>query len=1453
MAKKLTEEDLVLNVIVNGSQSKREMGELSRFIKDTSKEVDSLKNKQKALEDQGKQNTKGYKQLTEEIRKKSESVQQARDKMVRLVESLKVANLTSSELKATAAALRKAMDNSVPGSEKWNTYKMKLEEVDKRIREVRASTEESNSVFERLATGAKKYWAIAAAGIASITAFAMKAKGAAEEFADLDDTMSTVMKTTGQAKDEVEAMSEELSKIKTRTTQDELLGLARIAGKLGVSKNEVEGFARAADQIVVALNEDLGGDVEETVNKVGKLVDIFKLKGQFGLEEALIRTGSAINDLGAAGTANEGYLVEFANRVAGTAPSYNISMQNVLGLAATLDSLGQSSEVAATTFANVIPDMFRNTGIYAKVAGVDLKSFTELLNTDVNEAFIRVLDGIKGNNAGMSDMVKRLDDLGVDGARSVSVLGALANNTQALREQQDISNKSFADGTSIANEYNTMNASAKAKLEMSRKELQKYTVAMGKEFYPILEASNTVLILFVRLLTTMISFLVSNRKAITVLVATIITYNVVVAISNALSKEGIVLRTSEIALAKLKVFWDNAMTAGMHLLSAAYALSRGQIAAAKAEMIAFNAVTKMNPLGLLLAAIIAVGTALVLYSQRLSNAEKIQRSINSIKLEANKSVQEEKTRIEALMTVINNEHTARAKKLVAIKNLRDIMPDLLRGYKDEEVLAGKASNAVRGYIEAKLSQARADKAIARMSEIDSRQSELTSKSHAGWDSLSGWEQTKFKFRTGASGDFARKRFYDEIIKEKEELNEERQKIYKAFESDLTTQTKTTITPTQTDSGKYESEKDRKAREAAAKKAAAEQKKRIAEQLKQENIAYEARLKAAGLFNRSRAGMTTDELEKLALLEKEHFSNIEQINKTGNSVALNQNSQALAEMERRQLAEQKYRNGLINPMNELVEQENQANEQRLKNAGVFGLSKAELEQKLIDATTAGNAKEIELLHSKINAIESIEGIHQAKLNTIDAKAIKDRIDKRQSEFQTGLAEMKSQHNLELAEISTLALAKSSLRESLSPVELEQVRTLAQAKRLLQRKNQEEETAFAKKHMEELLQVLKNTAASGKMDGINLSDTVLSKEEKEELEKRILEVKAALAELKNPQGGANEDDARRKSLDKVDILGFSASDWDDLFSNLESGKLSIDNVAQAAQGLINAWSMYNQFVAAGEKKQLQEFTTNTNKKKQALKKQLDSGQISQEEYASQVEKLDAELDNKKAQFERNQAKREKNVAMMNAVVNTAAAVAKALPNIPLSIAVGAMGAAQIALIAAQPLPEVPGLETGGSFGVTRSQDKKKFNAKYSPGTRGYIDSPTVLVGENGREFVVNADGVNNPTIAPILSILDTAQRSGSISTLNLEKILVDTYPAQRISMPNRKSGGAFGYDPDPISSSDGLTSEEYQVLLKVLEKLDNRLDSPLRAEVVLLGKKGLIQKTKELNELIDQNTL
>lgn len=108
-------------------------------------------------------------------------------------------------------------------------------------------------------------------------------------------------------------------------------------------------------------------------------------------------------------------------------------------------------------------------------------------------------------------------------------------------------------------------------------------------------------------------------------------------------------------------------------------------------------------------------------------------------------------------------------------------------------------------------------------------------------------------------------------------------------------------------------------------------------------------------------------------------------------------------------------------------------------------------------------------------------------------------------------------------------------------------------------------------------------------------------------------------------------------------------------------------------------------------------------------------------------------------------------------------------------------------------VAGKEEGGYINVTRSQDGKKFNAVYDPERRGFVDRPTVIVGESGREWVLSNGGIKNPTIAPVIGLIDEAQRNGTVESLDLNRAL----RSQRLA--GYASGGSINNRPVSIPSS------------------------------------------------------
>lgn len=145
---------------------------------------------------------------------------------------------------------------------------------------------------------------------------------------------------------------------------------------------------------------------------------------------------------------------------------------------------------------------------------------------------------------------------------------------------------------------------------------------------------------------------------------------------------------------------------------------------------------------------------------------------------------------------------------------------------------------------------------------------------------------------------------------------------------------------------------------------------------------------------------------------------------------------------------------------------------------------------------------------------------------------------------------------------------------------------------------------------------------------------------------------------------------------------------------------------------------------------------------------------------------------------------------------------------------------------------GRQEGGKIDVRRAQDGKLFpNSDYDPDARGFIDHPTVIVGEGpsgqSKEWVASNAAVENPTVAPILDILDKSQQAGNIRTLDLNQAI-------RARMAGYASGGSISSTsstPDPVPTGNSGAALPPELMEKLARSIIHLDEYGVPASVVL----------------------
>ena len=550
--------------------------------------LDEVKNRLKSLEQAWvKAASTGDKEMRDKIQKR---INETKREMRQLESGTKAVERVMAQLnKATPVDLNRALKHLQAelktierGTPAWDAHIQKIRQVKAEIDKVNAEMKESESFLVRMRNGIQNWGAMAAGAVAGLTGVVVAGKKAVSMYAEMQQEEANVRKYTGMTAEEVDHLNEAFKKMDTRTSREELNKLAQEAGRLGMqSEEDVLGFVRAADKINVAL-DDLGDGATLTLSK---LTDIFGDKQRLGVEQSLLSVGSVINELSQNSTAAAPYLAEFAQRLAGVGAQAHMTIPEIMGFGAVLDSQGQKLEMSATALSKVIMNLFKDPAKIAKATGLAVEEFAETCKRSTNEGLLMLLDRLH-ELGGIDSLAPVFADMGENGARASAVLAALAGNVDMVRQQQEAANVAFSEAVSIDKEFEVQNTTVQAGLEKARKGFTEMAVTLGKELMPIVSKVISSTSMTMRVMLKVIQFVKEYRTEIIGLAVAVATYYTIMKAQDA---------------------W-NAFTGGI----------KKAIAGVKE----FNAALKANPYAAVAALVIALGTALYGFIKRQREAAK---------------------------------------------------------------------------------------------------------------------------------------------------------------------------------------------------------------------------------------------------------------------------------------------------------------------------------------------------------------------------------------------------------------------------------------------------------------------------------------------------------------------------------------------------------------------------------------------------------------------------------------------------------------------------------------------------------------------------------------------------------------------------------------------------------------------------------------------------------------
>lgn len=547
------------------------------------------------------------------------------------------------------------------------TGKLKqLNEELRKVQDMQKPAPEQKNIFSRLIGGLNKNWGAITQIMGAVTGLSATIRSSVQDFADMEEQMADVRKYTGQTVEQVKDLNETFKKMDTRTSREQLNQLAGAAGRLGIQSTEqIEQFVKAADMIGVALGDDLG---EGAVDKIGKLAMAFGEDERMGLQKAMLSTGSAINELAQNSSAQAGYLVDFTARVAGFGKQLGLTQAQIMGFGTVMDENLLRDEMAATAFGNMLTKMQTDTEKFARIAGMSVKEFTDLLSRDANAAILALADSLK--RADPQNMMKMLDDMGLDGSRAVGVLATMADKIEDVRRHQQRATEAYEQATSVVGEFSVMNDTVQARIDKCKKRFKEMTIELGEKLLPVVRYTISGAGLLAKSLDVLISWFDKYKIAIITTTATI------AALVAWKQKDVIVTKLMTLANEKL---WESLVKLGKFL--------------------------KKNWMGATITAVVALTTALWEMKRRSDGLTDSERNLQKIRDDAKKSIVEEEQKIRLLIAAAKDEKLSMDDRRKAVEQLNSIIPgynaqlDETTGkYKDnKKALDDYLSSLVRKY------------------------------------------------------------------------------------------------------------------------------------------------------------------------------------------------------------------------------------------------------------------------------------------------------------------------------------------------------------------------------------------------------------------------------------------------------------------------------------------------------------------------------------------------------------------------------------------------------------------------------------------------------------------------------------------------------------------------------------------------------------------------------------
>lgn len=670
-----------VNVTLNNEQAKQELNELQNQMK----ELIKLRREAAKAGDTARQAA-----LAKEIGEARKEATQLEKQLFDVNKVLRNINGASlNDLRKSAQLLTAQMSKLERGTVEYVQAAAKLKLVNKEIASIGAQTRATGSTFGRMADGFNRYFALFTAWTAGFAGLLLGVKAAIQAFNDFEERVSNLSALTGLAGDDLKWLSQQAKDLSTSTLES------------GIR------VTQSAKDIVDAFTK-VGSARPELLKNKEALVEVTK--------EAIILSNAAKTELQPA--------IEALTMVMN---QYNLPATEARRI---INSIAAGSKEGAGEIP-YITQAFEKAGTVAADAGISIETLVATIETlapritqpeiagrGLKAVLLKLQEGADDTNPAIVGLATALENLGkksmsiteltnMFGMENITVAKILLNNVGELKKYEKA-----VTSTSVAIEQAAINtANNNAKLLQAKNRINIVAMELGEKLSPAYASIIGKTSLLLKSVSALINVFINYGRIILGATVAVAAYTIALRLNTAEKRASFMATKLGMAIEK-----------GYAVVKA---LVTGQINLATIAQRAWNTAVKANPVGAIIAVVVAAAAAIWQYSKNLNEATAAQKSLNDVEIEAQQSIVAQKLAVNDLISIAASEKQSLDNRKKALEELNKISPEYFGNLTLESVKTNAAKVATDLYTESLLTNARVQAAQAKLIELEKKRLEET--------------------------------------------------------------------------------------------------------------------------------------------------------------------------------------------------------------------------------------------------------------------------------------------------------------------------------------------------------------------------------------------------------------------------------------------------------------------------------------------------------------------------------------------------------------------------------------------------------------------------------------------------------------------------------------------------------------------------------------------------------